>query len=294
LSGRALRKLLNKERIVVAPGVFSPSVAKLAERAGFEAVYFSGAGFSSLLALPDLGVTTLTEVARATHEIASRTKVPIIVDADAGFGEALNVIRAVDELRAAGAAAVQIEDQIVPKKCGHLEGKELVEAEEMVKKIISAKGAAGGDPLIVARTDAVAVEGLDSAIARARYYQRAGADVIFPEALRTRNDFVEFRRKVRTPLMANMTEFGKTPYFTVAEFERMGYNIVIFPVTAFRAMMKTVEETFTELKQKGSQKGILKKLMTREEFYSLIGYKDYEEADRMALEAAKRLKQAPT
>jgi len=164
----------------------------------------------------------------------------------------------------------------------------------MVKKIISAKGAAGGDPLIVARTDAVAVEGLDSAIARARYYQRAGADVIFPEALRTRNDFVEFRRKVRTPLMANMTEFGKTPYFTVAEFERMGYNIVIFPVTAFRAMMKTVEETFTELKQKGSQKGILKKLMTREEFYSLIGYKEYEEADRMALEAAKRLKQAPT
>jgi len=290
----ALRKRLKKKEIVVAPGVFSPSVAKLAENAGFEALYFSGAGFASLLALPDLGVTTLTEVARATHEITSRTDVPVIVDADTGFGEALNVVRAIDELRTAGASAVQIEDQIIPKKCGHLEGKELVDTDEMVKKVISANAAADGNPLIVARTDAVAVEGLDSAIARARAYQRAGADIIFPEALQTRDDFAEFRKKVGTPLMANMTEFGKTPYMTASEFEDLGYNIVIFPVTAFRAMMRAVQKTFAELKGKGSQKGVLKTLMTREEFYDLVGYHEYEEADRNALEAAKRLRRAPT
>ena len=290
----ALRKRLKKKEIVVAPGVFSPSVAKLAENAGFEALYFSGAGFASLLALPDLGVTTLTEVARATHEITSRTDVPVIVDADTGFGEALNVVRAIDELRTAGASAVQIEDQIIPKKCGHLEGKELVDTDEMVKKVISANAAADGNPLIVARTDAVAVEGLDSAIARARAYQRAGADIIFPEALQTRDDFAEFRKKVETPLMANMTEFGKTPYMTASEFEDLGYNIVIFPVTAFRAMMRAVQKTFAELKGKGSQKGVLKTLMTREEFYDLVGYHEYEEADRNALEAAKRLRRAPT
>ena len=290
----ALRKRLKKKEIVVAPGVFSPSVAKLAENAGFEALYFSGAGFASLLALPDLGVTTLTEVARATHEITSRTDVPVIVDADTGFGEALNVVRAIDELRTAGASAVQIEDQIIPKKCGHLEGKELVDTDEMVKKVISANAAADGNPLIVARTDAVAVEGLDSAIARARAYQRAGADIIFPEALQTRDDFTEFRKKVGTPLMANMTEFGKTPYMTASEFEDLGYNIVIFPVTAFRAMMRAVQKTFAELKGKGSQKGVLKTLMTREEFYDLVGYHEYEEADRNALEEAKRLRRAPT
>ncbi len=290
----ALRKRLKKKEIVVAPGVFSPSVAKLAENAGFEALYFSGAGFASLLALPDLGVTTLTEVARATHEITSRTDVPVIVDADTGFGEALNVVRAIDELRTAGASAVQIEDQIIPKKCGHLEGKELVDTDEMVKKVISANAAADGNPLIVARTDAVAVEGLDSAIARARAYQRAGADIIFPEALQTRDDFAEFRKKVETPLMANMTEFGKTPYMTASEFEDLGYNIVIFPVTAFRAMMRAVQKTFAELKGKGSQKGVLKTLMTREEFYDLVGYHEYEEADRNALEEAKRLRRAPT
>jgi len=290
----ALRKRLKKKEIVVAPGVFSPSVAKLAENAGFEALYFSGAGFANLLALPDLGVTTLTEVARATHEITSRTDVPVIVDADTGFGEALNVVRAIDELRTAGASAVQIEDQIIPKKCGHLEGKELVDTDEMVKKVISANAAADGNPLIVARTDAVAVEGLDSAIARARAYQRAGADIIFPEALQTRDDFAEFRKKVETPLMANMTEFGKTPYMTASEFEDLGYNIVIFPVTAFRAMMRAVQKTFAELKGKGSQKGVLKTLMTREEFYDLVGYHEYEEADRNALEEAKRLRRAPT
>jgi methylisocitrate lyase len=288
----SLKSLVKGKRIIVAPGVFSPSVAKLAEKIGFKALYFSGAGFSNLLALPDLGITTLSEVARATHEITSQIRVPLIVDADTGFGEALNVARTVNELKAAGAAAIQIEDQVLPKKCGHLDGKELVDIDEMVKKVISARSATGKDLMIIARTDARAVEGLDSAIQRARVYARAGADMIFPEALPNEEEFVEFRKKIALPLMANMTEFGKTPYTGVADFEKMGYNVVIFPVTAFRAMMKAVEITFRHLKSKGSQSEILESLMTREEFYDLIDYRKYEMADKKALDAARRLGRA--
>ncbi len=284
----ALRKLLDSGRTTVAPGVFSPAVAKLAERAGFRALYFSGAGFSNLLALPDLGMTTLTEVAGATRQVTSVVSVPLIVDADTGFGEALNVARTVDEMKAAGAAALHIEDQMLPKRCGHLEGKELVDVDEMVKKLVSAKEAAGTDILIIARTDARAVEGIDAAMGRAAAYARAGADVIFPEALESRDEFREFRRKVELPMMANMTEFGKTPYMTASEFEELGYELVIFPVTAFRAMMKAVDETFGRLKSDGTQKGMLKSLMTRDEFNELIDYRRYEEADRKALRAARR------
>jgi len=286
----ALRKLVGGERIVVAPGIFSPAVAKLAQKAGFRALYFSGAGFSSLLALPDLGVTTLTEVAGAVRQVTSQVRVPLIVDADTGFGEALNVARTVKEMMEAGAAAIHIEDQVLPKRCGHLEGKELVDPEEMVKKLVSAKDAAGKGLLIIARTDARAVEGIDSAVERATLYSRAGVDMIFPEALESREEFAEFRRKVRLPLMANMTEFGKTPYITAKEFEELGYNLVIFPVTAFRAMMKTVKETLDVLKSEGTQKGVLGSLMTREEFYDLIDYHRYEEADGRALGKAKRLR----
>lgn len=289
-----LRVLVNGKKIVAAPGVFSPAVAKLAEKIGFESLYFSGAGFSNLLALPDLGITTLSEVARATHEITSQIRVPLIVDADTGFGEALNVARTVAEMKAAGAAAIQIEDQVLPKKCGHLEGKELVDLEEMVKKVISAKEAAGKEVLIIARTDARAVEGLDATIKRAKAYARAGADLIFPEALPKRSDFVEFRRKIKIPLMANMTEFGKTPYMRASEFEDLGYNVVIFPVTAFRAMMKAVEKTLRQLREKGSQKEILGALMTREEFYQLIDYRKYEDADKKALDIARGLTRAST
>jgi len=285
----SLRRLIGKE-MVVAPGVFSPSVAKLAEKTGFKVLYFSGAAFSSLLALPDLGVTTLTEVARATRQITSQVKAPLIVDADTGFGEALNVARTVDEMKAAGAAAIHIEDQVLPKRCGHLEGKELVEVDEMVKKIISANEAAGGELVIIARTDARTVDGLDAALERAAEYSKAGADMIFPEALESREEFREFRRKVRLPLLANMTEFGRTPYITVREFEDLGYNVVIFPVTAFRAMMKAVEETFARLKTEGTQEGMLGSLMTRKEFYDLIDYYRYEKADEKALRAARRIR----
>ena len=284
----ALRRLMGK-RIVVAPGVFSPSVAKLAEKAGFRALYFSGAGFSSLLALPDLGITTLSEVAGAVRQITSQVSAPLIVDADTGFGEALNVARTVEEMKEARAAAIHIEDQVLPKRCGHLEGKELADVDEMVKKLITAKESAGKGLVIIARTDARAVEGLDGAIERARLYAKAGAGMIFPEALESAEEFKEFRRKVSLPLMANMTEFGKTPYMTADDFEELGYEIVIFPVTAFRAMMKAVQETFARLKAEGTQKGMLSSLMTRKEFYDLIDYYEYEKADKRALRAAKRI-----
>ncbi len=287
---QALRKLLGGKETIVAPGVFSPAVAKLAEKVGFKALYFSGAGFSNSLALPDLGMTTLTEVATATRQITSQVIAPLIVDADTGFGEALNVARTVEDLLAAGAAAVHIEDQMLPKKCGHLDGKELVDADEMVKKLLSAGGAARGRILVIARTDARTVEGIDGAIDRAREYARAGADVIFPEALESKEEFIEFRKKVKLPLMANMTEFGKTPYLTVNEFGEMGYNIVIFPVTTFRATMKAAKDALTQLKSKGTQKGMLSSLMPRAEFYDLIDYYRFEEADRRALDKAKRLR----
>jgi methylisocitrate lyase len=286
-----LRKLVGGKKVVVAPGVFSPAVAKLAEKAGFKALYFSGAGFSNLLALPDLGITTLSEVSQATEQITSQTCLPLIVDADTGFGEALNVARTVRELRAAGAAAMHIEDQVLPKKCGHLEGKELADVDEMVKKLISAKEEAGRELLVIARTDARAVEGIDGAVERARCYSRAGADMIFPEALESREEFAEFRRKISLPLMANMTEFGKTPYLSANEFEKMGYSIVIFPVTAFRAMMKAVKETLERLMAEGTQKGMVRSLMTRKEFYDLIDYYKYEQADATALSKARRLRE---
>ena len=285
-----LRKLIDGKKVVSAPGVYGPAVAKLAEKVGFEALYFSGAGFSNHLGLPDLGMTTLTEVATATRQVTSQVSVPLIVDADTGFGEALNVARAAQELKKAGAAAIHIEDQVLPKRCGHLDGKELVSADEMAKKLISAKGEVGRDLLIIARTDSRTVEGLDSAIERARDYARAGADMIFPEALESREEFAEFRKKIRLPMIANMTEFGKTPYITAAEFGELGYNIVLFPVTAFRASMKAAKDALIRIKSEGTQKRLLGSLMSREEFYDLIDYHRYEEADSRAMAAAKKLR----
>jgi|SRR5579863_2900630 len=285
-----LRRLVEGDSIVVAPGVFSPSVAMLAERARFKALYFSGAGFSSLMGLPDLGMTTLSEVARAAGEITSQVSLPLVVDADTGFGEALNVARTVSEMKRVGAAGIHIEDQVLPKRCGHLDGKELVDADEMVKKLIAAKEESRGGLFIIARTDSRTVEGLDSAIERSRAYSRAGADMLFPEALESKAEFAEFRKKVKGPLMANMTEFGKTPYLTADEFESLGYNMVIFPVTAFRAMMQAVKKAYAELVSKGTQKGMLESLMTRKEFYALIDYEKYEKADATALGKARKLR----
>lgn len=290
--GAKLRRLLSGKNIVATPGVFNPAVALLAEKAGFECLYLSGAALANSMGLPDLGVTTLSEVAEAAARItAAVPSLPLIVDADTGFGEAVNVARTVRQMERAGAAAIQIEDQVMPKRCGHLDGKELVEAAEMAKKVIAAKAAAKTDLVVIARTDAAETEGLDGAVARARLYQRAGADVIFPEALKSAEEFAEFARKVKGPLLANMTEFGKTPYLSLSDFARLGegYKLVIFPVTTFRVAMKAMQGALRELSKAGTQKGLLEKLMTRDEFYDLTGYRALERADKETARKASRL-----
>lgn len=286
---KTLRRLISKDGCTPVPGVFSPAVAMLAAEAGFKAIYFSGAAFSGLLGLPDLGITTLTEVAGAVGRITSRVSLPLIVDVDTGFGEAVNMGRMVAEMERVDAAAVQVEDQVMPKRCGHLEGKQLVSGEEMMKKIIVAKEASTRGLVIVARTDAASVEGIDAAVERARLYAKAGADVIFPEALRSVSEFREFARKVETPLLANMTEFGKTDYIPVSEFEKLGYKLVLFPVTTFRVMMKSVQAALGELAARGTQKGLLRKMMDRSEFYDLIDYRAYEAVDHRTATKARKL-----
>jgi len=275
--------------VLVAPGVFNPISAMIAARVGFKALYFSGGGFANSLGLPDLGVTTLTEVAAEVGRISRVVDVPIIVDVDTGFGEALNVARTVRELELAGAAAVHLEDQVMPKKCGHLPNKEVVDVEEMVKKILAAVKARRRGLLIVARTDARAVEGFDAAVERARVYVRAGADMIFPEALESEEEFREFARKVDAPLLANMTEFGKTPYIPASKFQEMGYRVVIFPMTAFRVMLRAVERAYSELYARGTQVGLLDGMMSREEVYRLIDYYNYEKEDASLAHRAKEL-----
>jgi methylisocitrate lyase len=291
-SGARLRELLSGKKVIAAPGVFNPAVALLAEEAGFECLYLSGAAFANSMGLPDLGVTTLSEVAMAAGRITTAVpSLPLVVDVDTGFGEAVNVARTVREMERAGAAAIQIEDQVMPKRCGHLAGKEVVEPEEMAKKVIAAKAAAKTEIVIIARTDAAETEGLEGAIGRAKLYQKAGADVIFPEALRSREEFVEFARKVKGPLLANMTEFGKTPYLTLSEFSRLGegYKLVIFPVTTFRVAMKAMRDALRELSKSGSQKALLEKMMTREEFYELTDYRSLENEDEATSRKASRL-----
>lgn len=287
--GEVLQELIRKKDIIITPGVFSPSVALLAEKMGFDAVYLSGAALTGLLAMPDLGIITLSELVQATRSITRVINIPLIVDADTGFGEPINVYRTVKDLEEAGAAAIQIEDQVLPKKCGHLSGKKLIPPEEMVKKIIAATEARRKGIVIVARTDARSVEGFEAAIERAKIYIEAGADVIFPEALTSLEEFKEFSKKVKAPLLANMTEFGKTPYITVSEFKEAGYKIVIFPVTTFRMAMGAIRETLVTLKTKGTQKDLLNKMMTRKEFYELIDYHMYEEKDKEIARKANNL-----
>jgi len=284
-----LRELIAGDGCTAVPGVFSPAVALLAEKAGFRALYFSGSAFSGLLGLPDLGVTTLTEVTTAVTQISSRVRLPLIVDVDTGFGEAVNMGRTVEEMERVDAAAIQVEDQVMPKRCGHLEGKQLVSEEDMVKKLIAAREASTRGLVIVARTDAASVDGIDAAVERARLYVRAGADVIFPEALRNEGEFREFASKVRIPLLANMTEFGKTDYIPVSKFEELGYKLVIFPVTTFRVMMKSVQAALDELAASGTQKGLLERMMHRDEFYDLIGYRAYEAVDGKTARKAKKV-----
>ena len=278
-AGVRLKKALSKGGTIVAPGVFNPISAMLAKKHGFKAIYLSGAALTASYGLPDLGLITLDEVLYMVRKIYSMVNLPIIVDADVGFGGVLNVARTTKELEEAGAAAMQIEDQEMPKKCGHLSSKKLIPAEEMVYKIRAAREVRR-NLLIIARTDARAVEGLRKAIERAQMYAEAGADIIFPEALISSEEFKLFRREIHIPLLANMTEFGRTPYTTVKEFSEMGYNIVIFPVTALRMALTAIEDTYRELSKKGTQRDLLPQMMTREELYRLIHYYDYEEFDK--------------
>lgn len=277
--GRALRRLVQHERGLVVPGVFNPLVGLIAARLGFRALYFSGAAYSASQALPDLGLFTLTELVQAVRPICRATGLPLIVDADTGFGEALNVVAAVEQLEHAGAAAIQIEDQQMPKRCGHLSGKVVVDAEEMARKVAAA-ARARRDLLIVARTDARATHGFDEAVRRARLYVEAGADIVFPEALESEEEFEAFARAVDVPLLANMTEFGKTPYIPARRFAEWGYRIVIFPVTTLRIAARAVEEALVALRDTGTQQGLLDRMQSRQELYDLIGYEEYERLDQ--------------
>ncbi len=278
--GEILREYLEKGEHLIVPGVFNPLVGIMARRTGFKAIYISGAAFSASLGLPDLGLFTLSELVEFTSSVVKASGLPAIVDADTGFGEALNVVRTVRELESAGAAAIQLEDQVLPKKCGHLSGKRLVPTEEMVQKIKAAK-AVSKHSLIIARTDARGVYGMEEALQRARAYVEAGADIIFPEALTSQEEFATFARELNgVPLLANMTEFGKTPYIPAKTFFELGYQIVIFPVTTLRIALKAVQNALTTLKESGTQQSILDQMLTRQELYDLINYYDYETFDQ--------------
>jgi methylisocitrate lyase len=277
---RTLRELL-PGGIHPVLGVYNPYSALVAQQAGFPAAYLSGAALSGSLAMPDLGLITLDELLFMVRAITRVTSIPLIVDADTGFGEALNVMRTARELETAGASAIQIEDQEMPKKCGHLEGKRVVEPITMVQKIKAvAQARRSEDFLIIARTDARATGGLDEAIRRARIYQEAGADIIFPEALESRDEFRRFSREVKAPLLANMTEFGKSPLLTLSELERMGYRFVLYPVTLFRVASKAMVEAARTIISEGGQQSLLPRMQTREDFYESISYREYERIDR--------------
>lgn len=269
----SLRQLIARG-IVVMPGVPNASMARQVEHAGFDAVYISGAGLANCTAgLPDVGILSLNEIATLAGFIAHAVKIPAIVDADTGFGGAENVGRTIYELERAGLAGCHLEDQEFPKRCGHLAGKRLVSVDEMSAKIRAAVAAKQArDFLLIARTDSRDLEGFDGAVKRAQAYVEAGADAIFPEALQTKEEFCDFARELKVPLLANMTEFGKSPSLNVRELDELGYRMVIFPQSAFRVSMKTTAEFFRALKQAGSPDGWLDRMQTRKELYETLEY----------------------
>lgn len=264
-----------KDHAVAMPGAINALSARLIEQAGFEAMYLSGAVLSnSVVGVPDVGLTTLSEAAYHASRCAAVTSIPIIMDADTGFGSAPeNAARTVEEYERAGLSGLHLEDQDFPKRCGHLGGKKLVSSEEFcIRVAAAAKARRDPDFLIIARTDARGVTSYDDAVERANAYLVAGADAIFPEALKNREEFARFAKDVRAPLLANMTEFGKSEYLSVDELSELGYAMVIFPVTLQRVAMKAMEEALGELCEQGTQKGILDSMQTRQELYDLLGY----------------------
>ena len=286
--GARLRKAFSEQPIMI-PGAFNALTARIAERLGFRAVYLSGGALSAGWAgVPDIGLLTLNDFAEQAAVLARATSLPLLCDADTGFGEALNVERTVRLYEEAGAAGLHIEDQVLPKRCGHLSGKALVEVGAMVAKIRAAVSARRDpDFVIVPRTDARSAEGLDAALDRARAYAEAGADMIFPEALESADEFARFSRAIQTPLLANMTEFGRSPLLGFEELAALGYRVVLYPLTAFRAAMRAAEEVLAELAATGTQRGSLPRMMTRAELYDRIGYTAWEERDRTLFESQR-------
>jgi methylisocitrate lyase len=279
--GQMLRDTVADTAIQV-PGAPNALIGRLIEEMGFSAMYLSGAAFSAgALALPDIGLFTLTELSQHLQSLTARVSVPVIVDADTGFGDTANVERTVAELERAGAAAIQLEDQELPKRCGHLSGKSLVATDAMCAKLQAAVGARSDDStIILARTDARGVESFDAAVERAKRYVAAGADWIFPEALANREEFAIFAKAVDVPLVANMTEFGKSPLLAFDELAEMGYRAVLYPVTLLRVAMKAIESTLSILAADGTQSDLLDLMQTRQELYDLLEYDSYEQRDR--------------
>ncbi|MES2791213.1 MAG: methylisocitrate lyase [Planctomycetota bacterium] len=267
---------------IAIPGAFNALTARMAERMGYQAVYQSGASLSAgLAAVPDIGLLTATEFTTQGRYLSQAVSIPVISDADTGFGEALSVERTVQQFEAAGLAGLHLEDQQMPKRCGHLNGKSLVSTHDMVTKIRAAV-AARNDPafVIIARTDARGVDGFDAAIARSQAYLAAGADMIFPEALETAEEFEAFARIVQAPLLANMTEFGKSPLLSLTELAQMGYAAALFPVTLFRVAMLAVETALDQLAVEGTQRNFVDVMQTRKRLYELLDYSDYDRRDQ--------------
>jgi methylisocitrate lyase len=278
-AGARFRALLARPEILRLPGAHNGLASLQARAAGFEGVYLSGAAMSASMGLPDLGVITIEDVCFFIRQVARASGLPVLVDGDTGYGEALNVMHMVRSFEDAGAAAVHLEDQLLPKKCGHLNDKKLADPRDMAAKVAAAVRARR-HLFVMARTDAAASEGLDGAIARAKLYVAAGADAIFPEALHTAEMFREFAARLPgVPLLANMTEFGRTPFFTASEFEKMGYRMVIWPVSSLRVANKAQEELYTAIARDGGAQGMLDRMQTRTELYATIDYAAYEALD---------------
>ena len=271
---KRLRQLLTGEDILMAPGAHDALTARIAEMCGFEAVYMTGAGtVNTQLGMPDHSIITLTEMVQSAARLAKATSLPIISDADTGYGGVLNVMRTVIEFETAGVSGIHLEDQLMPKRCGHLQGKEIVPVEEMQAKIQAACHArTDPDFVIIARVDARAPLGFDEAVKRGKAYLSAGADMLFPEALASEAEFRSYAREISAPLLANMTEFGKTPYLSAEQFREMGYRMVIYPASAMRVAIKAIYELFSEIRRTGTQKQMIDKMFTRKQLYELLDY----------------------
>ncbi|HHW25727.1 MAG TPA: isocitrate lyase/PEP mutase family protein [Firmicutes bacterium] len=277
-----LKQSLKSGKIVVAPGAFNPLSAKIIEQAGFPAVYMTGYGASAdLLGAPDYGLLTLTEMANHAARMVQAVSVPVVADGDTGYGNPLNVRRTIQEYERAGVAAIHLEDQVMPKRCGHMEGKQVIDAREFAKKIEAAVDTRSDpDFVIIARTDARAVYGLEEAISRAKMAVSAGADLIFLEAPQSVDELKRVRDSIDAPLMANMIEHGKTPLLSVDELQKMGYNLVIYPLAALYAAASAMVEAMSELKKTGTTAGLVNKMVTFHQFNELVGLKELQALER--------------